>query len=48
MTLPSALKRAIYSITETKRFHPLIEAREELSQRYRAPDGSQKITTDVQ
>lgn len=48
MTLPRALKDAIESMVGTSCLHSLVEAREELSGRYRRIDGKQKMTTEIQ
>lgn len=49
MQLPSSLQAAIESVTESLGLHQLIEAREELTKRYRQPKaGSQLMTTDSQ
>lgn len=49
MQLPSSLQDAIANVTASLGLHQLIEAREELTKRYRQPiPGSQFMTTDVQ
>lgn len=49
MQLPSSLQKAIESVAETLGLNQLIQAREELTQRYRQPKaGSQYMTTDAQ
>lgn len=49
MQLPTALQEAIENVTTALGLHQLIEAREELTKRYRQPvAGSQFMTTDVQ
>lgn len=49
MQLPTSLQMAIDHVTESLGLHQLIEAREELTKRYRKPlPGSQFMTTDAQ
>lgn len=49
MQLPTSLQQAIENVTASLGLHQLIEAREELTKRYRQPvTGSQFMTNDVQ
>ncbi len=48
MQLPQALQSAIDSLVESSGMRELIDAREELTKRYRHPSGSQYMTTDIQ
>lgn len=48
MQLPDSLQAAIDSVAESLGIHQLIEAREELTQRYRQATHAQFMTTDMQ
>lgn len=48
MQLPLPLQMAIESLTSSSSLKSLMEAREELTKRYRAPVSAQKMTTDAQ
>lgn len=48
MQLPSSLQTAIDQVIESMGLRELIEAREELTRRYRQPAGSKFMTTDAQ